>query len=84
MPDRYNDTDLGQAPPRTEYSAEQKNLHATTAKKAGGIPGTVQMNSGTDSPRADTETRGPNVRAPAGNGSKHWPAGVQKFGGETV
>lgn len=84
MPDRYDDTSLGQVPPRREYKAEQTDLNAKTEKKAGGIPAKVQQNAGTESPRVEVETKSASIPGTPSGGKKSWPSGVQSFSDSEV
>lgn len=53
-PDTYDDTSLGAEPGRKHYSPSPENVVTEThPKRAGGIPGKVQQETGTDSPRAN-------------------------------
>lgn len=79
-PDVYDDTALGETPPRTEYHGTA--VGEEMAKKAGGTPGGVQQADGTANPRADGMTKMAG-RASAGGGKTRYPA-IDRFSGENV
>jgi hypothetical protein len=78
-PDVYDDTALGETPPKREYHAEQENVHAREGKRAGGTPAGAQQNSGTESPRVETETRMAAAKSTPSGGARRWPSGVDRF-----
>lgn len=81
-PDRYNDTALGERPPRTEYkkSDETKGQGPASAK---GRPSGVKESDGTDSPRVTVQTK--QAATPkAEKGSKNYPKGVTSYSDGSV
>ena len=78
-PDNYDDTALGETPPRIRFEVQSQS---ETPKKVGGIPGAVQQADGTENLRADGETK-TSTRASAGGGKTHYPA-IDRFSGENV
>jgi len=77
-PDVYNDTALADMPSRTAYHADPENLNtATSAKRAGGVPGKVAQTEGTANLRADYKSKSAN-RAEPGNGRTRW-GGVDSY-----
>jgi hypothetical protein len=83
-PDVYDDTALGETPPKREYHAEQENLHTREGKRAGGTPAGVQQHSGTESPRVETETRMAAAKSTPSGGARRWPSGVDRFNDDEV
>ena len=79
IPDNYNDTALGETPPRITFTVQSQS---ETPKKVGGIPGAVQQADGTENLRADGETK-TSTRASASGGKTHYPA-IDRFSGENV
>lgn len=80
--DKYNDTALGERPPRTEYQ-KSAGPKGDTPPAAKGRPSGVQESDGTENHRANQQTK------QAGNpkaekGSKSYPPGVTSYNDGTV
>lgn len=76
MPDKYDDTALGERPPRTEYQ-KSSGTKGSSPPSAKGRP-TVSESDGTENLRANQQTK------QAGNpkaekGSKNYPPGVTTY-----
>ena len=81
-PDAYNDSALGENPPRVEFRVRPENEGVETAKQAGGIPSGVQQNDGTANARADQQTKSSDRKGATG-GTTRYPA-IDRFSGENV
>lgn len=80
-PDSYNDSALGETPPRTEFHGKQDGL---MEPGSGGnrVPGMVQQTDGTENLRADAMTKS-SGRAQVKGGTTRYPA-IDRFSGENV
>lgn len=70
-PDSYNDSALGEQPPRSAYKGTPENVTtAQTPQKAGSARGSIQQSEGTASPRAEQRTRSAALPGEKAGGSK--------------
>lgn len=76
-PDRFNETALGERPPRLEYHAaqEQKTARYPTAT---GTPD-IQTNDPAGSPRASVKTMQAAAQSTPGSRKNSWPSNVDSF-----
>ena len=80
-PGQYDDSALGETPPRIKFQVVQEGLGAGGAE-SNRIPAAVQKADGTENIRAEGQTK-TSTRAKAGNGTTRYPA-IDRFSGENV
>ena len=83
-PDAYNDTALGETPPRTEYHGDWPR--ASEGKRAGGMPKGVRAADGTENLEANAQSKAAGVTksSPSGGGATHRPSAVDTYTDDEV